>query len=197
MESSDDLLARLMAERPPSAPLQGTESAAGAIKRVHYTHDAMIDMLIANPGISQNAIAKHFGYQAAWVSRILNSDAFNLRLAERKKDLVDPTIMLTVDEKLKALASRSLDVLQEKLETAPTTDLALEAAKLSTKALGFGARPMNAGFVQNNFVVALPGKVASQEAWAERTSGRGAEDATIIPPDLAALVGAERAVPGL
>ena len=34
-----------------SERLVGTESAAGAIARVKYSHDAMIDLIIANPAV--------------------------------------------------------------------------------------------------------------------------------------------------
>ena len=49
-------------------PLMGTESAAGAIQRVKYTHDALIDMIIANPAVSQGQLATQFGINVtqAW-----------------------------------------------------------------------------------------------------------------------------------
>lgn len=155
------------APRTASAPLQGTESAQFAVARVSYTHDAMIDLLIANPAISQNEIAKHFGYSAPWVSRIRNSDAFLARLAERKADIVDPSIIASVDEKLRAVASRSWDIVLDKLnEFTPLAD-AVEIAEKATKALGYGARQQNLN-VQQNFVVALPNKAPDSASWATR-----------------------------
>lgn len=154
-----------------SSPLQGTESAAAAIQRVHYTHDAMIDCILREPKITQGKLAEFFGYTQAWVSRILNSDAFQARLAQRKSELVDPTLALTIDERLRALATKSLDVLQEKLELPSATfDMALETAKVATKALGYGARQNNLQ-VQQNFVVALPPKAPSASEWAEKYTG--------------------------
>lgn len=151
-----------------ATPLEGTESAAQSIARVKYSHDAMIDLILSNPMLSQGDIAKAFGYTQAWVSRVMNSDAFLARMAERKTELVDPTIAATIDEKLRAVASRSLDVVLEKLSL-PTNAVdgrfALDAAMGVSKALGYGAREKNLN-VQQNFVVALPGKAASAEAWA-------------------------------
>lgn len=153
-----------------SAPLEGTVSAQNAVARVSYTHDAMIDLLIANPGISQNELAKHFGYTAAWISRIRNSDAFLARLAERKADIVDPTIIATVEEKFRAVASKSLDIILEKLELPVANfDQALAAATIAGKALGYGARQANVQ-LQQNFVVALPGKAQSAQDWAAEHS---------------------------
>lgn len=150
-----------------SEPLQGTASAANSIARVKYTHDAMIDLIIANPMVGQGQIAQHFGYTQAWVSRVFNSDAFQARLAVRKADLVDPTILMSVEEKFRTLVNRSLDIFQEKLEATKSADLAMKGIEMATKALGYGARQANVA-VQNNFVVAMPQKVEDPNAWAQR-----------------------------
>lgn len=154
-----------------SEPLKGTVSAANAIDRVKYSHDAMIDLMIAQPSVSQGELAQHFGYTQAWVSRVINSDAFQARLALRKEDLVDPTIVASIDEKMRAVAAKSLDVVLEKLATVQNFDHALKAFEATTKAMGYGARqaPQN---VQNNFVVALPTKAASAEDWMAEQKAR-------------------------
>ena len=154
-----------------ATPLQGTESAANAIARVSYTHDAMIDLVIACPGSSQGEIAKHFGFTQAWVSRVINSDAFQARLAERKTEIVDPTLTATLEERLKALASRSVDVVMGKLENSMDGNFALKALEVTSKSLGFGAREKNLA-VQNNFVVALPQKHGSSAEWVSAHTGR-------------------------
>ena len=147
-----------------ATPLQGTASAANAIQRVSYSHDAMIDLIISAPGAKQGDIAKHFGYTEAWVSRIMNSDAFQARLAERKTELVDPVLVASIEEKLRALASKSLDVVIDRLTLSPTLEGGLKALEVTTKALGYGARQGNLN-VQQNFVVALPQKAASAAEW--------------------------------
>lgn len=157
-----------------SSPLVGTASAAMAIERVRYTHDSMIDMLIANPAISQNDLAKHYGYSVAWISRVVNSDAFNARLAERKDEVVDPTLRMSLDEKLKALANQSLEIVMDKLSKTQNPDTAIKALELSTRALGYGAKQQNVA-IQQNFVVALPSKIESATEWAERGKAAGAE----------------------
>lgn len=150
---------------PHSAPLQGTASAATAVARVNYTHDAMIDLIIANPAISQNDLAKHFGYSVGWVSRVRNSDAFLARLAERKGDIVDPALTLSVEEKLRSIVDKSAEIIMEKLEKSQSADMAFKALDLAGKLAGYGARN-NGPVVQNNFVVALPPKVQSESGWA-------------------------------
>ena len=155
-----------------SEPLLGTASAANAIARVKYSHDAMIDLLIANPAISQNEIAANFGYTVPWVSRIMNSDAFQARLALRKEELLDPVIVASIEEKFRALASKSLDVVLDKLSVTNSAELGLKALEISAKALGYGARQQNLN-VQTNFVVALPTKAADAGSWASAHSPHG------------------------
>lgn len=160
-----------------SAPLQGTASAQNAIKRVHYTHDAMIDLMVSQPQLDQNELAAYFGYSVGWTSRVINSDAFQARLAERKVDLVDPTIKQNFEDRLKGLANQSLDILTRKLDATQSADLAIKSLQLSTTALGMGARQQNVAPTQMTFVVALPPKSLDQQEWAE-----GARKATMPQP---------------
>lgn len=170
-----------------ATPLQATASAANAIDRVKYSHDGMIDLILAKPGVSQNELAAHFGYTAAWVSRVVNSSAFQSRLAERKSEIVDPTIVMALEEKFEAAAHLSLDVLQEKLATTRNPDLALKVGDLATKALGFGARHASVN-VQQNFIVPMPEKAKSESEWATKHGNLRAgppgvvEDAKLIDP---------------
>lgn len=118
-------------------------TAKQAIAKVRYTHDAMIDLIIAEPAISQNALARQFGYSASWVSQIIASDAFQARLAERTQELVDPTIRVTVEERFKGLVLRSLEILSDKLNKSSEAipdNLALRTLELSSRALGYGAK---------------------------------------------------------
>jgi len=157
-------------------PLQGTEYSANTLKRVSYTHDAMCDLIIGCPAISQGQIAAHFGYTQAWVSRIINSDAFQMRLAIRKSELIDPTLVLSIEEKLRVLTSASLDVLIDKLAATKSTEIATKGLEIGVKALGYGARQQNVT-VQQSFVVAMPTPIQDQAAWAQKHgSGEGAID---------------------
>jgi hypothetical protein len=136
-----------------------------AIEKVNYSHDAMIDLILANPKITQNELAATFGYSVGWTSRVIGSDAFQARLAERKVEVVDPEIKQNFEQRLQGLGLQSLDVIQRKLDATQNPDLAVKALELSTKALGFGARAQNIA-QQNNFVVALPPKMVNEQEWA-------------------------------
>lgn len=122
---------------------QWPSGANKGVMKVSYTHDAMINLIIADPTISQNQLAAQFGYTAGWVSQIIASDAFQAQLAERTKDLVDPTIRATVEERFKALVLRSLDILREKLDKPASSipdQLVVRSLELGSRAMGYGAR---------------------------------------------------------
>lgn len=119
------------------------ERTTGGIAKLSYTHDAMIDQIIAKPDISQNQLAALFGYTPAWVSQIISSDAFQAKLAERTKELVDPVVRASVEEQFKGIVSRSLDILREKLNRPAhqvPDNLALRSLEISARAAGYGAR---------------------------------------------------------
>lgn len=110
--------------------------------RLNYTHEAMARAIMENPGISQGELAQMFGYTQSWISIILNSDAFQAQLAALNEQFLDPRIRASIEDRMRGVAARSLEVLSEKLAVPASLvpdALALEAAKLSTKGLGFGA----------------------------------------------------------
>lgn len=139
----DKLLSEAIGTPPAPSGQHWPSGAARGIAKVSYTHDAMIDLIIANPAISQNQLSLHFGYSPSWVSQVMSSDVFRERLMERTKELVDPTIRATVEDRFKSLVLRSLDILREKLDkqTDQIPDqLVLRSLELSSRALGYGAR---------------------------------------------------------
>lgn len=171
------------------AARQGYDQGYARIAKVRYSHDAMIDQIITEPMVSQDHLAQVFGYTPAWVSRIIGSDAFQARLAERKGELTDPLIVASIEERLKGLAMFSIQKVMEKLETNPTMDGALKALELSTKALGYGAKQQNVN-VQQNFVALLPAKSESVGGWLEEYGPQVKRPVTVeqLGPELAGLV---------
>lgn len=112
------------------------------IKKVRYTHEAMIDTILAEPAISQNALADRFDLSVSWISHVIASDAFQARLSERKEELIDPVLRATIEERFRMLVKKSLDVLLEKLaKPNPPDNLALRAAELGARSLGLGRAP--------------------------------------------------------
>lgn len=170
---ADPALDALMeqASAPATPPVRAEKPDAHGIRKIRYSHDAMIDVILQNPWISQNDIAAMFGYTAAWVSLVIASDAFQAKLAERKEELVDPAIRATIEERFKGVVIQSLDVLSRKLEN-PNVDaeVAIRVMEGAAKALGYGAKSAAPVSVQTNFVVQVPAKDATPSAWAARVS---------------------------
>jgi hypothetical protein len=148
-------------------PVSG-EQKSGIVK-VRYSHDAMIDLMIAQPTLKQNDLAAMFDRSPAWISSVINSDSFQARYEERRKTLVDPTLVNSIGERLRAVADASLERLHDKLTGVGAAFLDAEflvkSAKLATDALGYGARPV--GNTTNvAVVVQVPGKITNAAEWA-------------------------------
>lgn len=150
---------------------KGYDQSYGRIVRTHYSHEAMIDVIIAEPTIKQVELARRFEKTEAWISRIIGSDAFQGALAKRREELTDPFLVATIEERFRGLAMQSLDVIADKLETTKNADLALKALDISSKALGFGARGAGQNTTNNNFVIALPPKIQDAAEWAQTHAG--------------------------
>lgn len=106
--------------------------------KMRYSHIAMAETLVANPWMSQNELAAMFGKSPSWISTIVCSDAFQSLLEQKRAELVDPELRLTIKERLQALTVKSLQVLQQKLHDNPSDGLALRALELGSKGLGVG-----------------------------------------------------------
>ena len=135
------------------------------LQKVRYTHEALIDVIIANPAISQRDLAKHFGFTEGWMSIIINSDAFQTRLAERKGALVDPKILASIEDRLEALGKRSLDKLLERVDNGTPIS---NGDLVRMAALGSGdrnKRPEKAAVENNLYVVNLPPPAPNADAW--------------------------------
>lgn len=125
---------------------------AQPIAKVSYTHDAMIDFIIAQPTISQGQLAAKFGYTPAWISQIISSDAFQSRLAARRDELVDPEIIASVKLNFEALVRRSQELLLAKLnrraEEVPD-NLVLRTLEAASRAAGYGAKDTSINLTVN------------------------------------------------
>ena len=77
---------------------QGEEFSGSRLMRVHYSHEAMIDIIIAEPNITQGELAARFNRSQGWISIVMGSDAFQAALAKRRDDLLDPFLIATLEE---------------------------------------------------------------------------------------------------
>lgn len=141
-----------------------------SLANVRYTHDAIIDEILLNPSVSQGDLSRQFGFSQSWMSIVINSDAFQNALAERKAELVDPKITATINERLEAVAKRSLDKILERLDSGVTPK---DADLVAMAKLGVGDKNMRApGPVVNNnlYVVQAPLPAQNSSTWLEGSS---------------------------
>lgn len=138
----------------PIRPLEGTEDystrprvgAEGfdegkALKKVGFAHEAIIDVMLQRPRIQQKELAEMFGYTPGWMCRLINSDAFQARIAQRKAELTDPAIARRINARLQGLTIQAVDTLSRKLDASDSADLALEALGMAVTGLQKQAKP--------------------------------------------------------
>lgn len=136
------------------------------LQSLRYTHEAMIDVILANPAIKQNELASTFDKSVPWISRIIGSDSFQAALAKRREEITDPFLVATIEERMRGLAFQSLDIITEKLELTKNVDLALKGLDIAAKTLGFGARGSGGNQQNTQFIIQLPPKAADSSSWA-------------------------------
>lgn len=110
-------------------------------KVLAYSHKALADAMILNPNLTGKQLASIFGRTPQWVYLVKSSDAFQAYLERRQGELVDPTIRTSLEERAKALALRSMEVMAEKLDRpvdAIPDQFALRAFELTSKAAALG-----------------------------------------------------------
>jgi hypothetical protein len=177
--------AEVQAAGVPPGGLPSHPPSFTGIQKVKYSHEAMINLLISRQGkISQNELAAVFDRSPSWISQIMSSDAFQARLMERTKELVDPGIVASVEEQLKGQLSRSMEILREKLDR-PIADipdnLVLRTLELSSRALGYGTdnRTTNVQVNVNNHLEDLGGRLT------DLLARKKAEVGVVIPGESA------------
>jgi hypothetical protein len=113
-----------------------SQDASNTLKKLTYTHEAMIDLILQEPTVTYKELAEVFGFSEGWISRVVGSDAFNARLAERKAALIDPIIARSLNERLRSVTVKAIDMISEKLSSDEAgAAYALDALGIATSAM--------------------------------------------------------------
>jgi len=148
-----------------TARMQASREENGAPRNFLQAHMVIIDQLLMDPAITTTKLSAVTGYSRNWLHKVMASDAFQAKLAERQKALCDPIIMSSIKDRLQGLVSRSLEVLEERMESDKVSlDTALNVFGVSSKAMGLGA--VKATAPVNQFVVHIPQPIANADTWA-------------------------------
>ena len=140
---------------------QALESFIPGQPRKHfkdYSHDALIDLMIARPGATAKDLAAAFDRTPEWVRMIARTDAFRARFALRNAGVVNPLLEDEIKARFDAALNRSLEVLQQKLER-PIDQI---SDGLLLKAIELGAKAGSVGGFSNQ-PVATPPTQTSEE----------------------------------
>lgn len=156
-----------------------TQSLAPA--KLRPWHEAIIDMWLVEPQLTQNEICARLGKTPAWVSIIVNGDAFKHAMAERKAEILDPQVRASVEDRLKSVVSLAADKLADRIALGTVGNKELIAAiGVGTKGLGMGASV--APVQQNNlYFLPPPGTPQSAEAWSAKARGEVVDAVERVP----------------
>lgn len=102
----------LAAPQLPDA-LEARKQTPGII-RLNHTHEAIARWLLENPTRSLRECAQFFGYTQSWLSCIIHSDAFQVKLNQMQKE-ADAVVVLDVPARLRGIASSTLDGIAQQI----------------------------------------------------------------------------------
>lgn len=144
------------------------------IKKVNHWHERLCDWLIANPGAPQNEAAKYFQKTPAWISTVINSDAFQDYYRERSLATSNAVV---VDLKAKMLGATDMAVseIQRRLSTpqAMTTDELLAVTDTMSKRAMPAQASQGGPAVQQILIVSKDDLAAARAAMRQRFESRG------------------------
>ena len=143
----------------------------GVVKgQLTYTHKAMMDLILADPTMPIEELADYFGVTKAWAKKVTMSDAFQAVLDKRREEIINPIISESVTEKIRGLTNNTLDMLNNRVElgVVKTTEL-IEIARMGLTSQGL-LDTRDKVTNNNQFVVAMPSKVADADEWAKQVN---------------------------
>lgn len=148
---------------------------SAGIQKLGHRHEAILDYMIANPAVPKWKVAEEFGISQAWLSTIINSDAFVVAMEEKHSVVFHETV-LPLRKKLMALADETVDRLGELVPISKDIEAVRRTADSVLKAVGYGSPEPGGGpshqvNVQNNYYGNAAREVLER---ARESIGRGA-----------------------
>lgn len=130
-----------------------------------YRYDAIINLLLAEPALTNKEIAAKLGKTAVWVSYIMQTDAFQLVYADRRAEH-NAILSTSIGETLQQVAKKSLGLIVKTLDENPEKvklDQAVAIADKALERLGYGVKlpgtqipGITVNQQNNNFALSLP-----------------------------------------
>jgi hypothetical protein len=152
------------------------------ITKLTTAHDAMIDVLLANPKVTNEELAAQFGMTSTWVATLKQTDLFKRRMADRREELIDPVLVATIEEKIRAVTDLAVEHILSKLANKTADELSdqfvLRAAEFGSKAMGLGSGEKPPPEVQPDHLQDLAKRLIDLQSTQRRTEH--AEDVRFI-----------------
>lgn len=137
------------------------------VEKVSPWHKLIFDWEIEHPGLGVVECAEHFNVTPGWMSTVRNSDCY-LEYAARLRNNHHSNVSKSVLEQVEGLASVSLEVLEERINTERKSiglGIVNDSAALALKAMGFGQKADRGGNnTQVNIVLGSAGKEVLERA---------------------------------
>lgn len=117
-----------------------------------HRHHAIMDWMLLNPDKKLRDCALALGYTQAWLSTVINGDAFQAEFAKRRKE-IDHVIAHDIPSKMRVLADIALEKLTDEVEKTTNAGFVFETADMILGRLGYAPQKNSAPAapaVQNN-----------------------------------------------
>jgi hypothetical protein len=114
----------------------GARTAVAVAVTPDVAMDELVQWLVEHPWASHAQIGAAFGKNAAWFASVLVTERFLQALEPHREEVQNPHVTSSMEQRFQALLIRSMDVVQTKMSVGGGD--ALLAAKIFTKALGYG-----------------------------------------------------------
>ena len=125
----------------PAAASPLSLAALTPVGRACYTPGTMVQLMLERPDYSHAMLCAHFERPASWMAAVLASESFQQALDPYRHLIVDPTLTATLQERYKALAIRTSNVMMQKMDDDKVTDfMVLKSGEIAMKALGMGTK---------------------------------------------------------
>ena len=170
--SLDDLLPAVLADVDPkysgqrvnpSQPSVRVPKLASTARRHSYWYDAIIDIMLAEPGIEQRELARRFGKSEPTMRMLLNSDMFKNRYDTRRREL-NERMADEISQETSTVALLSLREVTKRLRDNPAAIPIGQLTEISHSTLdrlGYGQKSVAAP-TQVNVNVSVPASVVAE-----------------------------------
>jgi hypothetical protein len=131
------------------------------IKEVRPPHDAILDVMLANPWITLAELSRVTGYSISWLSQVKRSDCFVAKYNERRGD-IECGVMAGIQERLNDLTHLAIDKMDKLLTTANLdADETIDAFDKVLHRNGYApnTKTQQAPLVQNNTFLVSAGEL--------------------------------------